>query len=268
MLCEVRRTYNYLLTIKPSRYDDSFIAEFTRRLDSFFAALVSNGLILDKWRNSSVIDRHYECRVTAFDTHSLDEDNFNTDTRVALIELTKMCEFTPRLEYVGINCDLDGSCSCEKPTHLALYADMEADTSPIICCDCGKGFPLRRFRLNGKFDNFNSLLEWQQLYRSFRTQFRCGVGETFAYMMLHRFDSQLSIEGRALAQKLENSCGRVVYYYLMKTGGMNAPTCPECGKPWKSVFPDAVGFGYCCDDCRLVSNDPPTRVSPYGELFE
>jgi predicted nucleic acid-binding Zn ribbon protein len=248
--------YNYLFKFTPSRFDDYYIAGFTDALDEFFSSLVRNGLIIEGWRNSTVIGKSYECHVAAFDLHSLLEDNFNAETKIALKQLYDMCEETPKLEYVGVNSDLEGSCSCEHPTHLVLFSHMDAQTSPVICCNCKKGFPLRRFRLRGQFDNFDRLLEWQRLYRSFKTQYECGVGETFAYMMMHRFDSQLAVEGRLLAQQLEDSAGIIVYYFIFKDRAKNPDTCPECGRPWVSRFPDAVGFSHCCEYCRLVSNNP------------
>ena len=254
--------YNFLFRFTPIRYDDAFIMEFSKNLDSFFDALVRNGLIIDGWRNSSVIGDCYECRVAAYDMHSLEEDNFSTSSRVYLTRLTKMCRQTPQLEYVGINADLEGSCRCESPSCLVLNADIDADTSPVLCGDCRRGFPLRRFRLNGKFEDFSALLDWYRLYRSFRLQVHDGVGDTFAYMMLHRHDSQLNLRGRKLALLLEESAGIVVYYYLMQKGAPNSPYCPDCGKPWVSEYPDAIGYDYCCQDCRLVSSDPPKK-SPY-----
>lgn len=255
--------YNFLFRFTPKQYDGRFIASFSKNLDLFFDSLVRNGLIIDGWRSSTVLKDCYECRVAAYDMHSLDEENFSTSTRVYLNQLTKQCAATPQLEYVGINADLEGSCRCETPSCLVLDPDIDADTSPVLCCDCRRGFPLRRFRLNGKFEDFTQLLDWYRLYRSFRLQLHEGVGDTFAYMMLHRPDSALNKRGRALAAMLEESAGIVVYYYLMQKGAPNAPVCPECGRPWVSKYPDALGYDYCCQACRLVSNDPP-KPSPYG----
>lgn len=251
--------YNFRFRFKPSRFDDEFIGTFSRTLDDFFGALVDNGLIIDSWRSSTVMKDCYESVVAAFDMHSLDEENFSASTRIYLSRLIKMCSVTPQLEYIGINADLESSCRCDKPSGLVMYADMDAQTSPVICCDCQRGFPLRRFRLGGRFEDFGELFDWQKLYGSFRTQYRMGVGDAFAFMMLSRPDSQLSAKGRSLASRLEESSGIVVYYYMLTDERNDNGLCPICGRPWQSDYPDALGFVYCCQECRLVSNPPPRR---------
>ncbi len=253
--------YNFRFRFRPSRFDDGFIAEFSRALDNFFASLVDNGLIIEGWRSSTVMNDCYESIVAAFDMHSLDDENFSADTKVCLSRLVKMCAQTPQLEYAGINADLESSCRCSKPSGLVLYADLDAQVSPVICCDCRRGFPLRRFRLGGQFEDFSELFDWQKLYKSFRTQYKMGVGDAFAFMMLSRPDSQLSLSGRRLAMGLEESSGIVVYYYVLTDERNDSGLCPSCGRPWRCEYPDAIGFGYCCQDCRLVSNPPPKR--PY-----
>ncbi len=203
----------------------------------------------------------YESIVAAFDMHSLDEENFSADTRICLSHLTKMCAQMPQLEYLGINADLESACRCSKPAGLVLYADIDAKTSPVICCDCRRGFLLRRFRLGGRFEDFSELFDWQRLYESFRIQYNMGVGDAFAFMMLSRHDSQLSLKGRSLAARLEESSGIVVYYYILTDERNDSAYCPSCGRPWISEYPDALGFEYCCQECRLVSNPPKRR--PY-----
>lgn len=253
--------YNFRFRFKPARFDDEFIGRFSKTLDDFFNALTDNGLIMEKWRSSTVMQDCCESVVAAFDIHSLDEKNFSANTRIYLSRLIKMCSQTPQLEYIGINADLESSCKCEKPSGLVMYADLDAQISPVLCCDCQRGFPLRRFRLGGSFEDFGELLDWRRLYRSFRTQYRSGIGEAFAFMMLARPDSQLSVMGRDLAERLEDSSGIVVYYYVLTDERNDSGRCPSCGKPWVSEYPDALGFEYCCQDCRLVSNPPPKR--PY-----
>ena len=253
--------YNYKFRFRPASFDDAFIADFSRTLDDFFGALVDNGLIIDGWRSSTVMKDCYESIVAAFDMHSLDEENFSANTRIYLTRLAKMCSETPQLEYIGINADLEGSCRCSKPSALVMYADLDAHTSPVLCCDCQRGFPLRRFRLGGRFEDFGELFDWHKLYRSFRTQYTMNMGEAFAFMMLSRADSQMSQTGRSLAARLEESSGIVVYYYVLTDERNDSGYCPSCGRPWRSEYPDAIGFEYCCQECRLVSNPPPKR--PY-----
>lgn len=253
--------FNFRFRFRPARFDDAFIATFSRTLDDFFNALTDNGLIIANWRSSTVMKDCYESVVAAFDMHSLDEENFSTSSRIYLTRLVKMCSQTPELEYIGINADLESSCKCERPSGLVMYADMDAQTSPIICCDCQRGFPLRRFRLGGKFEDFGDLFDWHKLYQSFRTQYKMRMGEAFAYMMLSRPDSQLSAMGRSLAVRLEESAGIVVYYYILTDERNDNGLCPSCGRPWICEYTDALGFEYCCQDCRLVSNPPPRR--PY-----
>lgn len=248
--------YNYRFRFEPKQHSNEFIAKYTALIDELMAALVENGLIIDGWRIGTVTQSGFEYIVSAYDMHSLEDDSFSAHTRVCLTQLGKMSASLPSLEYVGVNSDLEGSCLCEKPSHLTLYADFDADTSPVICGSCGKGFPLRRFRLGRKFEDFAELLAWQRLYKAVRLQYTSALGEAFSYMMLHRPDSQLSATGRVLAQKLEEASGVLTYYYILGAREGNRDYCPVCGRPWVAPYPEALGFTHCCQSCRLVSSNP------------
>lgn len=233
---------------------DSVDSEFSAYVLEFLRQLPRNGLTLEGGVDIRREGDSYVSRVVAQDSEAIDEKNFSYDTRQALKKLLEVSDGLPVVTSAG-KCLIPAHCECRSPGYLILQAPAEWEGSPVMCGDCGKSVPLYRIVPSTAEMEFDDLLGWRRLYRSYMLQHTTGLdGIDYheSYEMLHECVSTLSLAGRRLAGTVERFTGKPTYYPIYNRFEHIPDTCPQCGGDWRNPYPDAIKFTHVCSGCRLV----------------
>ena len=197
------------------------------------------------------------CRVIAADPYAITEENFAYDTKKVLKRIIEQSEGLPQFSGMGDD-PLHGHCKCKSPSHLVMNPCPEWEGTPIQCGDCMKSIPLYRLARYGGEMEFDDVLRWRRLYRSYLNQCLIGIDEIDgreSYQMLHECVSTLSLAGRALAGQVEQATGVPVYYPIYYKFERVPDICPQCGEKWRNSYLDGVKFSHACLACRIVSSE-------------
>jgi len=236
---------------------DRFLAQYLDTLERFFSELARNGLILESGAQIAFENGVYVCRVIAADPYAITEENFAYDTKKVLKRIIEQSEGLPQFSGMGDD-PLHGHCKCKSPSHLVMNPCPEWEGTPIQCGDCMKSIPLYRLARYGGEMEFDDVLRWRRLYRSYLNQCLIGIDEIDgreSYQMLHECVSTLSLAGRALAGQVEQATGVPVYYPIYYKFERVPDICPQCGEKWRNSYPDGVKFSHACLACRIVSSE-------------
>ena len=171
--------------------------------------------------------------------------------------LAALSPVVPRVEILGSAAESSTACTCVSRSAMVLFTHYLSTAPPVRCLDCFELVPL--YALPHIHDREHLvLLQWASDYRACDTlQMHCTTGERFGEEQLSRHDSSLSVNGRELCRKLEQSTGTPVYYFLHKTRsrGRHAElsrVCPSCGAQWR-LEKRIHKFDFQCASCRLLS---------------
>ncbi|MBQ4313732.1 MAG: DUF2310 family Zn-ribbon-containing protein [Clostridia bacterium] len=228
-------------------YDERFLA----CLRAFVREMAKAGLILEGGVHCFARDDRYVCRVIAQDGEAISEQNMSYDGQKALERLLGLCEDLPRLTPCEELDDIP-HCTCERSSYYILSPCAEWEGSPVRCGDCRRSVPLYRIIPIANERDFDDLLGWSRLYRSFLTQYQCGYNALYAYNMLKDCVSDLSLQGRSAAGKVERRSGIITLYPLFSQYELLPNKCPQCGGNWINQYRDAVPYERFCRSCRIV----------------
>jgi predicted nucleic acid-binding Zn ribbon protein len=163
------------------------------------------------------------------------------------------------IKYVGTTDDeIHSICKCKKYSYFVLRYYNQL--SPILCGNCNKAIPLYKMPKLHDFGYWN-VTSWQSNYMACVVlDVNCTVGEKWAIKQQCNAHSELSKQGRAVANSIKISTGVKTYYYLSnfskksKEKDMARP-CPGCGGKWrlKAEIHDYVWFK--CNKCLLMSGN-------------
>ena len=82
-----------------------------------------------------------------------------------------------------------------------------------------------------------------------------GPAESWADAELASADSELSLLGRKVAQRVQDVAGVRTFYYLLQSySEPGAERCPECDSGWRCEPAWHGRFEYRCDDCLLLAD--------------
>lgn len=190
--------------------------------------------------------------------NALDTKYQNKYVKTGIKNLQELCGYTLQINWVGITEEEEtGICNCKKRNYFLLRYYNQF--SPVICGSCNKAIPLFKIPKLHDFGYWN-LTSWQSNYIAcVILDVNCAVGEKWAIKQQCNADSELSKQGRAVANSIYKTTGVKTYYYLSnfskrsKLKDTNRP-CPGCGGEWrlKEEIHDYVWFK--CNKCLLMSS--------------
>ncbi|QGM80798.1 Zn-ribbon-containing protein [Otariodibacter oris] len=226
--------------------------------------------VLEEWRiNGQVIGREMGVTHHQSDTYSKFEVNLAIPDQDSLLpqwnseEVNEMLEqakeFGVVFEYFElVGRDYNAVESSDHPADFyILYTTHLESCSPIYN---GYDFcPTPLYRVDLGHDLYQSIIHWQENWQACdQLQMNGGVLEQQALAEISNHDSELSLQGRALAQQIEEQSKIPTYYYLYRLGKdvelEQNRRCPSCNDEWKLAEPLHDIFYFKCDKCRLISN--------------
>ncbi|HEX8999929.1 MAG TPA: DUF2310 family Zn-ribbon-containing protein [Blastocatellia bacterium] len=149
-------------------------------------------------------------------------------------------------------------CDCSQPAFYIVYTHvLSQGIPPLRCGKCFGYVPV--YRVPGS----DGILGWKSDYQAFDglqlgnepTNREQRKVEGFALQQMQRLDSALTIAGREICQKIEQTTKIPTYYYLHVMYEVDEyPHCPSCGNNWTLNKTPLHLFSYCCDRCRLLSS--------------
>ncbi|HEX5085005.1 MAG TPA: DUF2310 family Zn-ribbon-containing protein [Blastocatellia bacterium] len=144
---------------------------------------------------------------------------------------------------------------------LYLFTHAFDDSSPVCCGDSGEPVPVYLLPISDQ--DRQDLRSWAGYYKHLDDVWLdSGALEIPAYKQLADPTSELSVTGRELCARIEESTQKPTYYYLTRYWGRNdgeeARPCPLCGGEWRvsdqnEDLAPFHKFQFKCDSCRLVS---------------
>lgn len=164
------------------------------------------------------------------ETKSLILKNNSKTTKSALRQLKKYYEV--KHNVIGLNLTCGGRyCECKEPSFYILQGDMDDDSSPIICGDCGMPVPLYKLPCMDEETGFASLFAWHKAYVTATDMLNANMPLTSQFEKeLCNPKSDIAEWGREYCSELEECLQKPVYYNLYNPKGKKVRKCPSCGK--------------------------------------
>lgn len=161
------------------------------------------------------------------------------------------------LQWQGIECQSDFTDNCSPSDGYIIYSTFVQSCSPIRCLSHFAPVPL--FELPEQVRK--PLIKWQENQAACdQLQMnQCGTLENKMVFQLSELDSDLTQQGRLIANQIKQATGKPVYYYLYRVTDNSLEeerrrVCPSCQSPWLLTEPMFELFDFCCQKCGLVSN--------------
>lgn len=225
--------------------------------------------VLNQWRiNGQVIGREmgithhqtetysaFQVRVSTPEQESLLPKWNNEWVDEALAEAQSFGVKFIYFELVGRDYHAEESSASDAHFHI-LYTTHLDTCSPIYNGDNFCPIPL--YKVSQDPELSEKIIKWQENWQACdQLQMNGGALEQQALSQIAELNSELTEQGRALAQEIEKCQHIPTYYYLYRLGNDPAVEhhrkCPSCNGEWK--LPEPLGiFQFKCDECRLVSN--------------
>ena len=238
------------------RRDDEQVAD---GINTLVEALQRNGQVLsDEWPIACARDR-VQTYISIPERTSLQDRHANKWVRQARQKLLASLS-PPQVRIMGREPDALDVCKCRDRSAYILLTDFLTLESPLRCANCFSPVPLYRIPHTSDCDTYEDIIFWRRNYqRCDGLQMGCTVGERFCTAQMARIDSDLSKQGLACCQRIEQVTGKPCYYYLYRYGGRSQRLerqrrCPRCGGAWLLDAPWHDKFDFRCDGCQLISN--------------
>ena len=164
-----------------------------------------------------------------------------------------------RISVLGEEPESMPLCGCKVVSNFILFTTYLSLESSLKCATCFGVIPLYKIPKTS-YDEHYKIICWQSDYQSCDSlQMNCVVGERFAINQLSKYDSQLTKQGLAVCQSIEEVTNKKVYYYLYKGSTKSYKSellrkCPSCQGDWRLNEPWHSIFDFKCDHCNLLSN--------------
>ncbi|MBL1226134.1 DUF2310 family Zn-ribbon-containing protein [Enterococcus sp. BWR-S5] len=221
--------------------------EDENRIIPYLAMLYKNGLIAvnyQVYRTEKVV----KAVVTASGSEIQEAKYENIYSRKERNELEK--DFQIEWQKIGVSTDFESACQCKKSSWYLLKTDFSVEITPVVCGTCNGRVPLYQLPyINGE-QEYYTVLGWKSAYEAMDRLFLHSLHDRYTYRQLHKPDSQLSIEGREIADAFEQAVGKPFYYYLFSYY-RTTKQCPVCGNDWQA---EKSVVDYQCSTCRLASD--------------
>ncbi|QLB21426.1 hypothetical protein A6B43_07790 [Vespertiliibacter pulmonis] len=225
--------------------------------------------IVNQWRiNGQVIGREIGVTHHQTQTHSSfqvrvaipEQDsllpNWNSENvSEALVQAEEANVYFEYFEVVGR--DYNAEQTSEMPATFYILYTTHLDTcSPIYNGVTFCPVPLYRAVQHSGLNE--KIIQWQEDWQACdQLQMNGNILEQQALSQISEVESELSQQGRKIAQAIEIESQIPTYYYLYRLGKDSEiehnRKCPSCNQGWKLAEPFAI-FQFKCDQCRLVSN--------------
>lgn len=192
---------------------------------------------------------------------SLNKKYNDTWVNECLKKLEKLTKTKLKINLLGLtHQDCKGDvCRCNKHAFFTLYTHLFNDMGPLDCGTCLQPIALYKIpELNRELKQM--IFSWEANYKACdRLQINPVVGEKWATKQMSDHDSELSVQGRDLCQKITEATGVPAYYYLfnyrkLKLMEDKKRKCPSCNKSWLLKEPLNDLSDFKCDGCKLVSS--------------
>ena len=226
--------------------------------------------VINQWRYSGqVIGREigvthhqlethseFQVRVSTPEQESLLPKWNNELVNEALLQAEEAGVIFEYFELVGRDYNAQETSS-QAANFQILYTTHLESCSPLYN---GKDFcPLPLYQLGDQAELTTAIVKWQEDWQACdQLQMNGGTLEKMALAQISNIDSELSKQGRALVQQIEQNSHRPTYYYLYRLGAdlveEQNRKCPSCYAEWKLAEPLHEIFHFKCDKCRLISN--------------
>lgn len=225
--------------------------------------------VINQWRiNGQIIGREigvthhqtqtyssFQVRVAIPEQESLLPNWNSKSVAEALVQAEEAGVYFEYFEVVGR--DYNAEQTSETPANFYILYTTYLDTcSPIYNGDHFFPVPLYRVIQNSELNE--QIIQWQENWQACdQLQMNGNILEQSALSQISAVDSELSQQGRKIAQAIELANQTPTYYYLYRLG--KDPEieydrkCPSCNQAWKLAEQFAI-FQFKCDQCRLVSN--------------
>lgn len=243
---------------EPSSGSEREADEASHAINGLLGALRMNGQICGREWGIAIQAAAYVARVLVPEADALDQRHANKYVRRYSSALAVANMADPRGELVGEDLDSPGVCICRERRSYLLYTTYLSLEPPLRCGECF--LPIALYRIPPiRDDEYYDLVVWQSDYQACDTLWMNSTTlERASHRQLSRPDSSLSMQGMALSEKIGESTGRPVYYYLRRYGGRSLALerkrrCPSCDGEWLLPEPWHRRFDFRCDRCRLVS---------------
>ena len=253
---EAMNTVQLLFRTRTIKNDE----ELLDKVQGYLASLLQNGQIVGDHSPMAKVRGGYLVTASLPEADALGERFANKWVRKRLRELATVGVGRPRVRHLGTDPESRAPCRCRKQPFLVLFTTFLNAEPPLRCGACFGPIALYSVPATSDARNHQDVLWWEDTYRAMDWLFiGSGPGERFAHDQLSRLDSELSMDGRELARKLEKKVRVPVYYYLSKHIGRSDQAerkrlCPSCGKTWLRKEALHRIFDFECKRCRLLSN--------------
>lgn len=241
------------------------IANFSyRNFDTDPVTLI--GQVVNQWRyNGQIIGRefgvtfhqdHFQVRLSTPEQESLLPKWNNSLVTEALKQAEDGGVIFESFEIVGQDYQADETSKLEQFEMLMLYTTYLDSCSPVRDQNM---HPVPLYKVAGSDPVFSqALIKWQESWQACDQLQMNETLETESLFAISEKESELSIQGRKLAQRLEEINKTPTYYYLYRLGRdpvvEENRQCPNCHKNWKLKQPTHDIFHFKCEPCRLISN--------------
>ena len=223
-------------------------------IHELLAAWYKNGQIYDHWKFAEARGALL-VTLSIPERTSLSDENNNRWVEAAITKLSNSEWSAPRV--TGIQADPSGTrtCGCvDGCPSLVLYVEYLESSSPLRCGECFGSLPLYRLPPTSGGEYWD-LHDWAGSYGAVLELHMGGPAESWADAELASADSELSLLGRKVAQRVQDVAGVRTFYYLLQSySEPGAERCPECDSGWRCEPAWHGRFEYRCDDCLLLAD--------------
>lgn len=245
-----------ILENKTNIDDEKLVDEFLYLLSCYR----KSGQLQSDNESSYFIDNSLKCNIATLEKNSLDK-KFNSEwVNKQLDKIENLCSSKLQVKTIGKTFrNYSGACQCKKHDFLILFTHFLNNAGPIDCGTCFKPIPL--YKLTELSQELRQeILCWEQSYQSCdKLQIHCAVGEKWATKQMSDHNSELSIEGIEICQKIQIITKVPTYYYLynyrkIKIENDKKRPCPSCSGEWLLEKQLSSLYNFKCDNCKLISS--------------
>ncbi|WP_158589075.1 Zn-ribbon-containing protein [Alginatibacterium sediminis] len=253
----------YSIELNFECYQDTTVSKADKAISDYIEALRDCGLVIGREFPSHMVESAFITRAMSPRADSVTRKNYSKLCLKAVDDLHAAGVLEPKVAVKGIDLHADHSDPCYEegqPSWQIVYTNYLSSCTPLRCGDHFMPIPLQFFEQTLGARDFKPLLQWQQNWMALDELQMLGTALVEpARRQISEFDSELSKQGRSLAQQIENLSGVPTYYYIYRGGGQSLATeqerlCPSCGGQWRLAHELHDVIDFKCDNCKLVSS--------------
>ncbi len=231
--------------------------EIVDHLESLLINLADAQQIITSDCTLAQADHTIRVAVTCPELDALDVKNCTVYGKRTIEKIEAALQSPIQFIPTGIDPRYEPYIGQKKPTVYILQGN---GIFPLLNGDSNSFIPLYKIPFTYHDEAcYNDVRFWNNNYERLYGIWFNGIHEKFAQRQMQDPHSALSIEGRAVCQRIETLTGVPTYYFLFNYRRRSrtqerAWKCPLCGKDWLLEGAEPRDeFAFRCDEDRIVS---------------